>query len=264
MRAGLLGGAATLLLLAGCAPDYGAVRDWAAMGAEAANYPPLPQGIAAQPARLADLGATAPAQAGRAERQAALQAMQRAAVAWLELLALMAEDGQPVARDNPLESLAQIIAPVDEAAATDVRNLGETIVYAAKRNWRAPQLAYILQPGDAPFRGVLAGLGRQVAALEPDEAAERAALAGHFRRLAAGTRDPAARAALEEAEALRRREIDGRVAARVAYLAVLARIGEGHALLIERQGKLSQAETARLVRGQEAALRRAAALLPRA
>jgi hypothetical protein len=63
--------------------------------------------------------------------------------------------------------------------------------------------------------------------------------------------------------AQREAALAGRAAARNAYVAVLGRIGEGQALLLERAAHLSQEETARQVRAAEAALRQAAALLPR-
>jgi hypothetical protein len=256
------GAIAAALLLAGCAPDYSAVRDWSALAAATADYPPLPQSVTAAPARLARFATPALPEADRAARAEALAGLQEATTAWLGLLALMAEDGLPPARENPLTAAAARIAPVDPVAAAGATNLGAVMADAARRNWRAPQLAYVLAPADAPLRAVLAGLRTQVDALAPDEAAERAALAAHFGALAAAARDPALRAALEEAAAQRSAALDTRAAGRTAYLAAITAIEAGHAALVARQRVLSQAETARMLRGQEATLRRAAGLLP--
>jgi hypothetical protein len=57
--------------------------------------------------------------------------------------------------------------------------------------------------------------------------------------------------------------LESRISARSAYKRVLARIGEGQALLLDRVSHLAQEETARQLRAAEEALRRATALLPR-
>lgn len=264
---GTIGGAigAVALLLAGCAPDYSAVRDWSSLAAASVDHPALPRSITAQPARLARIGASemdaGVADAGRPGRQAATAGLQDAASAWLAMLALMAEDGQPLARTNPLAAAAAQVAPVDAQAATAVTNLGAVMVYAARRNYRAPSLAYVLAPADGPFRAVLAALRMQAGALADDEVVEREALARFFGQAMTATADPGARLALEEALALRTVILDAQVAGRIAYVEVLDRIEAGHGLLVERQRVLSQAETARMLRAHEAALRRAAGQL---
>jgi len=103
---------------------------------------------------------------------------------------------------------------------------------------------------------------RLVSALEGDAEAERAALAARFDALDAALVEPAARALLAETRAMREADLARRATLTATYLAALKRIEEGHAVLVSRVRTLSQAETARLLRAQEAALRRAAGALP--
>jgi uncharacterized protein len=112
-------------------------------------------------------------------------------------------------------------------------------------------------------RELLRALTEAVGAGEAGDAADRAAIAALYAPLEAETRDPAARQAVRDWRAQREAELADRIAARVAYQAVLARVGEGQALLLDRAAHLSQEETARQVRAAEEALRRAATRLPR-
>jgi hypothetical protein len=253
---------ATLLPLAACAPDYSAVRDWSRTAATIAEYPALPAAAAAQPARLTGLGVTPASDPARAARVEALVATQEAARTWLALLAFMADDGLLTQRGNPMGGTAARIEPADAQGAAAVRALGDHMARAAFARYRAPQLAYAIDESQEAFRGTLAAMVRLVTALEGDAAAERAALAARFNALEASLRDPVARALLAETRAAREADLARRATLTATYLATLERMQEGHAVLVSRVNHLSQAETARLVRAQEAALRRAAAALP--
>jgi hypothetical protein len=159
-----------------------------------------------------------PAEVTAEGREGAVRALQEAAAAWLGVLAYMADDGLPRGRTNPFGPLAALVLPFDAEGAAAVHMLGETLAYGVRRNWRAPQLRIAVERGDAPFQGVIAALRRQTEALD-----------------GATVRD------------------EGGLAARRAALAL---IGEGHALLETRRGRLSDGETARLLRLQESELRR--------
>lgn len=203
LRRGTMAGALLgLMLPAACAPDYGAVRDWSATGREAVLPP-----VEVRPLGGAAAGAPRPAPVTDAGRVGAVQAAREAAAAWLGLLAWVAEDGLPPSRDNLLVSHAAALRPFDAEGAEAVLQLGEAMAFGARRNWRAPQLRVAVARGDAPFRGVLAALGR----ILPQDAPEQARL---------------------------------------------THIAEGHALLLEREARLSAPETARLLRLQESELRR--------
>jgi hypothetical protein len=168
LRRGILAAALLgLLLPAACAPDYSAVRDWSATGREAV-LPPVPARPLATPAA----GAPRPAPITATGRQGAIQAAREAAAAWLGLLAWVADDGLPPSRVNLLEPHAAALRPFDAEGAEAVLQLGEAMAFGARRNWRAPQLRVAVARGDAPFRGVLAVLGR----LLPQDAPEQATL----------------------------------------------------------------------------------------
>lgn len=251
-----------LLLLGACAPDYGAVRDWSRTAAAIAEYPAMPAAAAAQPARLASLGATPAPDPSRAARIEALVATQEAARTWLALLAYLAEDGLLTQRGNPMQATAARIEPADPLGAAAVRALGDHMARAAFARYRAPQLTYAVDESQEAFRGTMAAMVRLVSALEGDAEAERAALAARFDALDATLSEPAARALLAETRAMREADLARRATLTATYLAALKRIEEGHAVLVSRVRTLSQAETARLLRAQEAALRRAAGALP--
>lgn len=197
--------ALSVLLAAGCAPDYGAVRDWSAT-ARNALLPPIGQ----RPADALPAGALRPAPVTAAGREGAVQAAQEAAAAWLALLAWLAEDGLPPGRANLLEAHAAALGPFDATGGQAIAELGAVMADGGRRNWRAPQLRIAVARGDAPFREVLAALGR----LLPPDAPEQA---------------------------------------------VLARVAQGHALLLAELTRLSAPETARRLRLQAGELRRLAA-----
>lgn len=164
MAAALLG----LMLTSACAPDYGAVRDWSTTGREAVLPP-----VTARPLGASATGAPRPAPVTVAGREGAVQAAREAAAAWLGLLAWVADDGLPPSRDNLLVPHAEALRPFDAEGAEAVLQLGEAMAFGARRNWRAPQLRIAVARGDAPFRAVLAALGR----LLPQDAPEQATLA---------------------------------------------------------------------------------------
>ena len=152
------------LLPVACAPDYGAVRDWSATAREAV----LPPAGTHQPARLST-GAPRPAPIDATGQEGGVLAARDAAAAWLGLLAWVAEDGWPPSRDNLLGPHAAALRPFDAEGAEAVQQLGEVMAFGARRNWRAPQLRIAVTRGDAPFRAVLAALGRL---LPPDSPAQ--------------------------------------------------------------------------------------------
>ena len=202
MRSPLL---AALLLLPACSPDYSAVRDWS-FQARDTMQPATVSRVSADP-----VIALRPPSAVTAEgREGAALALQEGAIAWLSLLAYIAEDGLPRQRENPLAGLVPKVRPYDAEGAEALHALGEVMGRAARRNWRAPYLSQAVDEGDPPFQAVLDALKRQVDAL-PDAA--------------------------------RRAEI-------------VDRVSDGHALLAERQSRLSRTETAVLLRAQEDELRR--------
>jgi hypothetical protein len=184
--------------------------------------------------------------------------MRQAAGAWLAALALLAEDGLLRDRENPLTPLVAQIRPLDEAGAAAAESLGDTMAYMARRNWRAPELGYAVERGDPAFQVLLGALGRQADRLASATPDPRDGIAARYAALLAARPTPAVRAALEDLRALREDAAARDVRAGEARRAAIARVAEGHALLNERKSRLSQAETARLLRAQESELRRLA------
>jgi hypothetical protein len=239
-------GLLALGILSACSPDYGAVRDWA-IRAEDVVRPAA--------ATTATDATTAPA-----EPRAGVEAMRQAAAAWLAALALLAEDGLLRDRDNPLMPLVALIRPLDEAGAVAAENLGDTMAYMARRNWRAPQLGYAVERGNPAFQALMAALGREAERLALATPDPREGIATRYAAMLAARPTPATRVALEDVRALREEAAARDVRAREARQAAITRVAEGHALLNQRNSRLSQAETARLLRAQDTELRRLATL----
>ncbi len=230
--------AALLLLLGACSvPDYTAVRDWARTAGIAADYPPAAQAADPLPAGI--------------------RAMQAALSTYLAGLATIASDGVLPYREDPFaERLAPMAAAADAAGGQAVATLGPFLRSLTIGNARAPQTREVIGTADPTVQALIAALSGAVARTAPGgEAADAAPRA-------APARDPAARAALDELAALRQLAVVARAAARERYRDVLAAIAEGHALLAEEAGRITQEETIRRVRAAEDALRRAAFLLP--
>jgi hypothetical protein len=227
-------------LLGACSPDYSAVRDWS----DGARNAVLPLTVP----RVAPAVAPAPVPAVTEDgRAGAALALQEGAAAWLGLLAYLADDGEPSDRTNQLTELAARVQPEDAEGAAALADLGQVIRFAALRGWRAPQLREAIGRGDESFQKVMASLQRMAVPegppLEPLPVLPANATAGQ-------------RVALQELAALRENELARARTARAARLATMRQVAEGHALLKARLSTLSQSETARILRAQEAELRR--------
>jgi hypothetical protein len=245
-----------LALLAACGtPDYTAVRDWAGTASRAADYPVLTASCALHESQAAPL--PVPWVEGT-------RAMQSVLSIYLGALGIMAADGTIPYREDPFVREAALAARLDEAGGRAVTGLGAFMRYATRSNARAPQLGASVTTADAHVQPLAAALITAVGSAAPPAAQDRATIAAGYAGLAAEARDLATRRALQDIAALRDADLAAREAARGTYVRILRQIAEGHALLKERAGGLSQEETARLLRNAEDSLRRAAELLPRA
>lgn len=245
-----------LALLAACStPDYTAVRDWAGTASRAADYPVLTASCTLH------------------ERQAAplpiawvegTRAMQSVLSIYLGALSIMAADGTVPYREDPFVAEADRAARLDEAGGRAVAGLGAFLRHATRDNARAPQLGASVTSADPHVQPLVVALVTAVETAAPPAAQDRATIAAGYAGLATEAPDPAIRRVLQDLAALRDADLAAREAARTTYVRILRQIAEGHALLKERAGRLSQEETARLLRTTEERLRRAADLLPRA
>jgi hypothetical protein len=229
--------------LAACAPDYKAVRDWAWQARDTM----LPIEATRAPSPLvAPVPAAPVTQGGRA---GAVLALQEGAAAWLGMLAFLADDGWPLQRENPLTDLVAKVQEYDPEGAAALKDLGELMAYAARRDTRAPWLSTAVERSNPSFQKVVSALQRQSAAMA-------AAAPPSPRAAPPGNLPSAQRALADEVAATREAEANRQRIAHDARVAALARVAEGHAFLAAHKDALSKADTARLLRMQEQELRR--------
>jgi hypothetical protein len=204
LGAGLL----ALALLTACSPDYSAVRDWS-IQARINVLPPA----SVRPPNSAVTAPAAPMAVAARGQEGATRALQEAAGAWLAMLAFVAEDGEPIDRTSRFEPLAELVAPLDAEAGRAVIALGETMAFAARRNWRAPELTLAVQRGDPDFQKIMAALSRLTSAAAPADAASaerRAAFADIAEGHAFLNRNSSRLSARETARMLRLKESEMR------------------------------------------------------
>jgi len=216
--------AGLLALLAACsAPDYTPVRDWARGASIAADYP-----------------AAAPAEDG-------ILAMQQALVAWLSALGVMADDGVLPYPEDPFLEIAPRAGAADARGGQAVAALGRTLRHATRNNLRAPALRDTIRGNDAAVQALVEALSDAVARRQAMAADPVAPLPPAGRRGAPPP--PAASPPPADTAAAR-------------YRALLAQVAAGHALLKEKAGDITGAETVQRIRAAEDQLRRAARTLP--
>jgi hypothetical protein len=156
LRPSTLGsGFLALAFLTACSPDYSAVRDWSVQ-ARVNVLPPA----SVRPPNSAVTAPAAPATVAASGQEGAVRALEEAAGAWLSMLAFIAEDGVPLERTSRFGPLAELVRPFDADAGRAVAALGETMAFAARRNWRAPELYLAVERGDPDFQKIMAALSR--------------------------------------------------------------------------------------------------------
>jgi hypothetical protein len=211
-----------VLALAACTSDQSGVRDWSIQAREVV----LPPAVA--PAALASPDA---------ERAEVASVLRESAGAWLAVLAALADDATPPDDSAPIEQRALRLAGTDAAASAAAVNLARAAGFVAQRGWGAAHLAYAVDYGDPFFQAVVAALARQAADAAPAAAPTAAA--------------PTAAAPTAAAPAAARGTM-----ARDARQMAVARVGAGHALLVERTFILGQSDTGRMMRAEASELRR--------
>jgi hypothetical protein len=213
-----------LALLGACsAPDYTPVRDWARSASIAADYP-----------------AAAPADDGVA-------AMQEALVVWLSALGVMADDGVLPYPEDPFLTVAPRAAAADARGGEAVAALGRTLRHATRNNLQAPALRDMIRGSDPAVQVLVVALsdavGRRAALTEVVVVAPPAGPAPSARTERGGAPTAATTAAER-------------------YRALLAQVAAEHAMLKDKAGEITGAETVQRIRAAEDQLRRAARALP--
>lgn len=251
-RAVMLG---LLWLLGACAaPDYTPMREWAGTASRAADYSALAATCHVRPNAAVPRPAPWPV---------AARAMQTSLALYLSSLATMAADGVLTHREDPLVEPAADAALASHEAGQAVAGLGAVLRRATRRNARAPELAETITKADPHLQALIPILSSSVGERAAAARSDRAAVAASHSDAAAAANDPATRRLIGDMAVLHDQDYAVRAVARTNYIAVLAGIAEGHALLMERRDRLSQAATGREVRAAEDRLRRAADQLPR-
>jgi len=172
------------LALAGCAPDYEALRDWSWQARDSVlplNQPRLPPG---PPVALAPPGPVT--QQGRA---GAVLALQEGIAAWLGYLTLLADDVRPPAEGSAVEALAPRVEPFDPEGAASLLDLGRLMDYGVDQGWRAVTVPNAVDLGDRYVQTALAALRREFALLSQEQAEDprhQAARDAILDRVAAG------------------------------------------------------------------------------
>lgn len=237
---------AGLLALGACSPPrYPAMRDWAGTAGIGAAHPEFAR----------------PPQAAAAAGDAAL-AMQQVLEAYLGALGTLALGGRLTFAEAPFAEQSARVAPVSPDAAEAITAIGAQLHGVVASGARRRALSETVRVADPPVQRLLTALAAEVEAAGRRDRPDRAAIAAEYARLAQQARGPAERRALQDLGTLREREVAGDQAAYATYRDVLARIGEGHALLVARASHLGQEESFRQIRAAEDALRRAMAALP--
>lgn len=163
----------------------------------------------------------------RGDRQRGVAAMQEALATYLSAIGILADDGVLPYRENPFLELGPHAAAADAQGGWAVASLGTMLRHATRTNAQAPQLRYTIAQSDPMVQALVVALSTALMQHGPEDQA-------------AG--DPATRA---------------------QYLRVLARVGEGHAMLKARAGSITLDETVQRIRAAEGQLRLALAALPR-
>lgn len=212
-----------LLLLAGCAlPPNTALRDWARTASVLAEHPAV----------------TAPPATDPDTRRDGLLAQQEALAVYLYALGVLAVEETPLTfRDDAYTQLAARAGAADPAAGRAIAEIGVLLRAARDANLSPDARAY---SAGAARRVQDTRLRPFVAAADPPVQALIAALSAGLAALPPGAAP----------------------GDRQAYLAILAAIGEGHAMLARRVRHITQQEVARELRAQEDRMRRLAILLP--
>ncbi|MGE0714058.1 MAG: hypothetical protein AB7P02_01340 [Alphaproteobacteria bacterium] len=246
LRAALV--ACVAIVTAACA-DLAAIRQFADISADSAQYTKLAQDYAAGPVRQKRFQPASEhprldaAAAARREQLAAITARLSLIEEYMHALGALASDKAPVF-DTEIGALGAAVSKAGfagDAETTAAVTLANLVLRAAADGWRQRQLRELIGQGNAPLQTVIAGLRRIAAeAFLGDLANEQAAARAHYRTLLARSSDPAGKAALEEWIELRQGDMASREAAIKAYDAILKNIAEGHQALYDGRDDISR------------------------
>ncbi len=151
-------GVALAWALAGCAPEYGPLRDWSLQARDAVLPLDLPRVQSGPPALL-----PAPPAVTQDGRAGAVLALREGIATWLAYLALLADDIRPPAIGGSVEALAPKVEAFDPAGAASLLDLGRLMDYGVGQGWRAVTVPSAVDLGDAYLQTAVGALRRQAA-----------------------------------------------------------------------------------------------------
>lgn len=257
-------------LLAACsAPDYSAVRDWGRTAGLATPYRPAAE-PAPDPGRWPASGAGDDAHATPAIPGGGVPApqandillMQQVLSVYLPSLATVASDGVLPYMEDPFTGVSARLAGSNRNAGEAVATLGALLRKASRTNMQAPSTGDFIRAADPAVQSLIAALSEAVIRLAEAEADERDRLVARYAWMESEAKE-AARPAIRDLATLGIERFSQRADARIAYLALLRDLAQGHALLREESSHLSQEEVRRQIRVAEDRIRASSDLLPR-
>ena len=238
-----------IALLGGCTADLAAIREFAEISTESAEYDRIVddyvghferQRAFTPPARFEFLDEQT---ARRESQRAGLSALHTTVADYMDALGRLAAD-EVATFDSDVGELTgavrntNLLKPEEADAAGRVLSL---IANAAVEEWRQSKLEEIIERGNAPLQSVLVSLTKVVKVSVADAKAEQQLIDSTYGDIIRETPsdNKAGIRALQEWNVLRLAEVEERKLATAAYIDVLMRISEGHQDLYDGRDDLS-------------------------
>lgn len=239
---------AVLVLAAGCA-NLTAIREFASISTESAEYTRLVTDYVESPIRLKRYQSAS--RHDRLDRDAAARAAQRDRLLlrhrlieeYMDALGRLAADGA-VTYDKELDHLGNA---VKERKFTDAKEadafsvIAKVLVKGIADRWRQKHLKELITTSNEPLQVVVESLRVAVEqGFAGDPLREKEAIRQYYDDLVLESRDKAGIAALEEWRDLRLTEIDTRARSIESYAQILRKIAQGHQQLYDGRDDLSK------------------------
>ena len=245
----LLGFGLILVFQSGCSTNLSAVREFADISSESAEYTKLieqyVQSFERQkryaPERFHEqLDKKKPIREAQAKRLLARQALIEE---YMDALGQLASDNI-ASYDKEINDLGKAVTDNKFAEQKEVEaftTIASLLTNAVTDRWRKSQLQKIITKANGPFQVVTKTLRNIVVKIfGADVKDERTALEKYYGGILATSADAAGQAALEEWKELRMGKLDERQRAIENYGKILSKISAGHQKLYDAQGEFSK------------------------
>lgn len=236
--------------LSACA-DLGAVRDWASVSMEAAQFNQVVTTYADTPHRLLryDKAKNVPWRQEAEERKAQAVALREQLTLVADYMAALKALSSDAAADygkdvDVLSAALKSTGQIKETTLTASTNLMKVLLNAAAKSWQKRQVALLIGEANQPLQTILAGELRSIVAqdFQRDLKIEEQFLNRYFEDLIRfGGGSKPAQAGLSEWFDLRLAENNRRRLAAEAYLVTLDKIAVGHQKLYDGRNDIDAA-----------------------